>query len=848
MSAPRRRSCAPRRARGRERLASRRHAVRPDIVELRRFHPSPSTGGANSPSGRGGSRSGGPAFARVRVHLHEQRGQQEEIGGERQDDDERGELAHAGVELEAGEADDDETRHENEGSRQQGVAHGAEGDAHRIGRRASEFVPGPPVLAQEVHRVVDHDPQRHGRHHRERDPHLSDRQAPDPEAQRAGNQVRNEAREPELQGSQREDEDERNSDESDGGPDEHRDDVAPAEMREHQRVAGALGARDVRRTVGQPSQRAPVEGDHLVGRDRPRRHRHPGGRLVDVDLVVEIETGGKRQLVEEQILRGQFLACRQPVLGGVVAVHAHVEPPEGIRDDVDVDRLGLRPVPLGERRDVGQIGGVADSLRRARIERILHGVDAGEVVDGEIRVAAKLDALVEIVEEDVVQLVAGYRGEERHRDRSQPPSQHAAPADHELAERGHRRIAAVPRRAHPDRQQREQRRQKGHRERERRADPERDEGAQMTERRDLREVHAQKAQRGGQAGEEDRLEIHPHRFDDRIPLGLAGRAGGIAPHGVDQRRKDVHAAGDRDRQHHDRRDRGGRRHRESGPAAETHRGHDRQRDHEHDRERPAQPSRQEHQHQRHRREGRRDQYLEVVQRHLHEGLVEDDQAGHANVDAGKSLPHLGREPARERRDPGALDHLVLARRMDRDAYAADPAVAGDQAPRETRLGQGDRAYPGPLVGIADNVLVDEIADQDVVAVGRDVLEVDERVDAGRVGNRPGPLGEPCGGFEREGGGGVAVRRDDGEEDVQALPVGVLDRLARTALRVVAGGVEAGIGRKLEKRRAARRDAGERQGDGYDRPPQIDDPAAEARLYRELRPLLRAAHGQPPEQN
>ena len=49
----------------------------------------------------------GRAGIRFRVDLHEQRGEQEEIGEERQDDDKRGEPAHPRIELETGEADHD---------------------------------------------------------------------------------------------------------------------------------------------------------------------------------------------------------------------------------------------------------------------------------------------------------------------------------------------------------------------------------------------------------------------------------------------------------------------------------------------------------------------------------------------------------------------------------------------------------------------------------------------------------------------------------------------------------------------------------------------------------------------
>ena len=93
---------------------------------------------------------------------------------------------------------------------------------------------------------------------------------------------------------------------------------------------------------------------------------------------------------------------------------------------------------------------------------------------------------------------------------------------------------------------------------------------------------------------------------------------------------------------------------------------------------------------------------------------------------------------------------LFAGKPQGDVDAADRAVAGDETRRETRVGEGDGTDPGPLAGIAARRLVHEIANQDVVAVGRGVLEVGDGVDADRVRDLPGPLGEPGGGFEGEG--------------------------------------------------------------------------------------------------
>ena len=389
--------------------------------------------------------------------------------------------------------------------------------------------------------------------------------------------------------------------------------------------------------------------------------------------------------------------------------------------------------------------------------------------------------------------------------------------------------------------EREQRRKKGHREHERRDDPECDEGPELTERRHIGEVQAQEAEGGGQTREKDRLKVYPHRFDDRIPLDLAGSgapeqsaaavliegAGRVGLHAVHEGRIDVDAVRNRDRQHDDRCDGGRRGHREPDPSADAHRGHDRQRDDEHDRERPAESPGQQHEHQCHHREARRNEGLEIAQRHLHERLVEDHQTGDSNVDAGEAFADLVRKPPRELGDLGTFERFVLARQLHGDVDAADPGVASDEAPREPRFGEGDLANSGPLAGIAAGSLVHEVAHQDVVAVGGGVLEVDDGVDAGRVRDLPGLFGEPGGGLERNGRGRVAVLGHDGEEDVAAPPVGVLHRFVGEELRIVLGEVDAVVGGEPEQQRAAGSDPDEDQGGGDDRPPCGNDPAAEA---------------------
>ena len=208
-------------------------------------------------------------------------------------------------------------------------------------------------------------------------------------------------------------------------------------------------------------------------------------------------------------------------------------------------------------------------------------------------------------------------------------------------------------------------------------------------------------------------------------------------------------------------------------------------------------------------------------------MVEEHHPHRSDVDAGEAFRNLARETTRERGDSGAFEGLVLARKLHRDVDAADSAVPGDEAGRKARLVECDGPNPRALDGVAADRLVHEVADHELVAVGRHVLEVGDGIDAGRVRDLPGALGQPGGGLERQRGGGVAVLRHDGEEDVAALGVRILHRLEFEELRIVLGEVGAVVRRELETQRAARGGPDENQGDDDDRPPGRDDPGAES---------------------
>ena len=216
-----------------------------------------------------------------------------------------------------------------------------------------------------------------------------------------------------------------------------------------------------------------------------------------------------------------------------------------------------------------------------------------------------------------------------------------------------------------------------------------------------------------------------------------------------------------------------------------------------------------------------------------------------DVDAGEALPDLRREITHELDHLGDLQRLVLARHLHGDVDAADRAVGGDEACRETRLGEGGGADPGAFGGVCADRLVHQIPHHQIVPVGGGVLEVGEGVDAGRVRRLPGALGEPGDGFERAGRGGVAIVRDDGEEDVVVPGVGVLQRLEREELRIVLAEEHAVVRREFEEPPAARGNRDQDQGGGDDRPPRRDDPLPEPcfDLAHRLHPSLRFRVGE-----
>ncbi len=188
------------------------------------------------------------------------------------------------------------------------------------------------------------------------------------------------------------------------------------------------------RVVAQPRFGAVDQVEEVLGGAADHRGDQPGRALVDVDLVVEIETVRQRHLVEQQVLRRQLPVVRQRVVAGFVAVHVHVEPAHGVRERADVDHQFLLAKPLGEPVEVRQVAGLADAARLAAGDRHLELVDAGQVGDREVAVAAELNRLVEVLDELVAHLVDRHDRDQSDRDDGGSDQDRLAARHHQIAQ------------------------------------------------------------------------------------------------------------------------------------------------------------------------------------------------------------------------------------------------------------------------------------------------------------------------------------------------------------------------------------------------------------------------------
>ena len=287
---------------------------------------------------------------------------------------------------------------------------------------------------------------------------------------------------------------------------------------------------------------------------------------------------------------------------------------------------------------------------------------AAEVVDGEIGVRAEFNAFAKVVQEAIVELVEGDAQRQPQNDRDGAVQQHPAAADDGLGQPFDAEPAAAGARLDAHRQHAHHRGQEQHRQDEGDAHAGGRDVAQMTKRRRIAEVHAEKADGGGQAGQKNRLQVDAQAFDD-------GRAF-LAPltHFVQHGDQQVNAVRHRQRHDHGGGLRRGGRHAGAHPAGQTHGRGGRKSDDEQGAKGAGQRAQQPEHDDEHGQVHERHQGLHVLQARLGEGVVEHGQAGEIDLDVGiRGADVVGQAPG----VGGHFRHLgdAFAGKVQRDVDA-----------------------------------------------------------------------------------------------------------------------------------------------------------------------------------
>ena len=460
-------------------------------------------------------------------------------------------------------------------------------------------------------------------------------------------------------------------------------------------------------------------------------------------------------------------------------------------------RTGRLPaVPLGEPRNVGEEQGIGDAALGGCLQRVFDQGVAAQALVHEIGVLPEFDALIEEMNQDVVELVA--RNGQAHGDHDHQPSpdERLSVAQHGIRQEAHRGRPEPAVLRGTDGEQRKHGRQEGDGENEGGGDAESDEVAQVTVGRHFGEVHAQETERRREARQKHRMEVEADGFDDGGVPGIPGAQALLQGH------QQVHAVRHHDHQHDGRRRGDGRGKGQPGPSAQAHRRENgKDDDHpggRHPRPTPGEDA----EDQGHEQKARGQEDHLAPDRGFHEGLVDHDRADDAKVHAGKSFFSLGADRSGVFGNFGHGLQQAFLRQLDGDVHNADVTVEGQHAAGDARVGQGDGTDSGPRFGSGQFLRIHEIPHVQVVALGGGVLEIGEGVDAPRVGCAPGGFREPDRGRESAFRRGVTIVRNDQERDVLVLPVGILQRFQRQELRVVVVEEDAVVGGEFEPGDAA----------------------------------------------
>ena len=188
-------------------------------------------------------------------------------------------------------------------------------------------------------------------------------------------------------------------------------------------------------------------------------------------------------------------------------MHALVELPEGVGDDRYMAHRRLLAVPLGKVRHLGEEFGVGDRTLGIGVQRVLEQGIAAQALVHEIRILAKLDTLVEEMNQHIVELIACNGQDHRRHDYQPGDKQRRLVPQRSVRKLPDRESVKLSFPGGANREKRKQGRQEGDGENERGADPEGDEVAKITVGRHFGKIHAQKPERCREACQEHRMQV-----------------------------------------------------------------------------------------------------------------------------------------------------------------------------------------------------------------------------------------------------------------------------------------------------------------------------------------------------
>jgi hypothetical protein len=368
------------------------------------------------------------------------------------------------------------------------------------------------------------------------------------------------------------------------------------------------------------------------------------------------------------------------------------------------------------------------------------------------------------------------------------------------------------------RQQPQQRRQQRERQGTGEQGPDRDQIAQVTERRHGAEVHRGETGRRGQGRQQDRPALLVQAAAQGLDRCIHPRQS-LPQHQMD-------AVGDGDGDDDDRRDRRRCGQYHPGPAGRTQSAGDRQQHDRDDRQHRQGRVQQHDQAGDHERQHQRQEHGGVVQGALAERMIHGDDAAQMNPDSWMSLLGLPRQLAGRGHQARGGDERV-ALEDDGDGHRHVRTVPLHQTPCQLGRGPGDPRHPGPAFCIQRRGILDQRADLHQIAVGTTVRMIERRIHAQRERQLPGCLGEllehPQPGF-REGAPGSRI--DDEHHRVRRCE-DVPEMLEGPQLRIILGEKGAVAGIELETGGPGREQQEHHQGQTGNDPRMIDAPVLSA---------------------